>query len=474
MTEEKYVADPRRWKALAVCMAGAFIAMLDISIVNVALPSIEAGLHAGSAQVQLIVAGYTLALALLVVPMGRLGDVYGRRNMFAVGIAGFGLASLGAGLAPNATVLAAMRVLQGCFAGVQNPQVTGIIQQLFRGAERGKAFGFMGALIGIATAVGPIAGGSIIALFGAAEGWRWVFFINVPVVAVVVPLALKLMPKPEPRSGTAYLDLPGVAIVGLATASFMVPFIFSGTEGGDALPAWRWGFLPLAAVLIFALTKWEQAYHARTNSAVFDPQLLRNLGFRFGVGIGGLYFAGFTSTFLIVTMVLQQGLGYTPLQAGLVGVPFAIGSGLSSQFAGRVITRYGRKLVVIALCVVLVGLLTIDMVMRFAPEAHFGWILAIVMFCTGSGAGAVISPNQTLTLTHVPPRMGGVAGAVLTVGQQLGGAIGMSIVLSGFFAGIPTLGPRLAAAQTLLVGVAIITLTLLVAIFDMRRRQQQS
>jgi MFS family permease len=111
------------------------------------------------------------------------------------------------------------------------------------------------------------------------------------------------------------------------------------------------------------------------------------------------------------------------------------------------------------------------MVMRFAPEAHFGWILAAVMFCTGSAAGAVISPNQTLTLTHVPPRMGGVAGAVLTVGQQLGGAIGMSIVLSGFFAGIPVLGPRLAAAQTLLVGVAIISLTLIVAIFDMRRKQ---
>ncbi|MDR2620482.1 MAG: MFS transporter, partial [Propionibacteriaceae bacterium] len=387
MTEETYTADPRRWKALGVCMAGAFISMLDISIVNVALPSIESGLHAGSAQIQLIVAGYTLSLALLVVPMGRLGDVYGRRNMFAVGVAGFGLASLGAGLAPSATVLAAMRVLQGCFAGMQNPQVTGIIQQLFRGAERGKAFGFMGMQVGVATALGPIIGGSIIALFGAEQGWRWVFFINVPVVAVVVPLSLKLMPKPEPRRGAVHLDLPGVAIIGVATASFMVPFIFSGAEGGDALPPWRWGFLALAALLLFALVKWEKAYHARTNSAVFDPELMRNIGFRFGVGVGGLYFAGFTSTFLIITMVLQQGLGYTPLQAGLVGVPFAIGSGLSSQAAGRIITKYGRRLVVIALSVVLAGLVTIDLVMRYAPEANFGWILAIVMFFTGSGAG---------------------------------------------------------------------------------------
>jgi EmrB/QacA subfamily drug resistance transporter len=453
-------------------MAGAFISMLDISIVNVALPSIESGLHAGSAQVQLIVAGYTLALALLVVPMGRLGDVYGRRNMFALGVTGFGLASLGAGLAPNATVLALMRILQGCFAGMQNPQVSGIIQQTFRGAERGKAFGFLGAQVGVATALGPLIGGLIINMFGAEQGWRWVFFINVPVVILVVPLALKLMPKPEPRSGAVHLDLPGVAFIGLATASFMVPFIFSGAEGGTGLPTWRWGFLGVAALLIAMLVKWERAYHARTASAVFAPELMRNIGFRFGVGVGGLYFAGFTSTFLIMTMVLQQGLGYTPLQSGFVGMPFAVASGFSSQFAGRIVTKYGRKLVVIALTAVLCGLIAIDLVMRFAPEARFGWIMAAVMFCTGAGAGAVVSPNQTLTLIHVPPRMGGVAGAVLTVGQQLGGAIGMSIVLSGFFAGISTLGPRLAAAQTLLAGIGIVCVALTVAIFDMRREHR--
>jgi MFS family permease len=469
-----YVPDPKRWKALAVCMAGAFVSMLDISIVNVALPSIESGLNAGSSQVQLIVSGYSLALALCVVPMGRLGDAKGRRTLFAIGVGGFGVASLLAGLSTSATMLAAMRVLQGLFAGVQNPQVSGMIQQLFRGAERGKAFGFMGMLIGIATSIGPLTGGALIALFGAEDGWRWVFFINVPIVAVVVPAALKLMP-PKPAGETqTRLDIPGVLMIGVAAACVMAPFILGGAEGGESAGPWRWWLLLVAAVLIVALIFWEGNYQRRTRAAVFDPTLLANPGFTFGVLIGSLYFAGSTSLFLMVTMVLQQELGFSPLMAGLTGVPLAVASAFSAQFAGRRITRVGRKLVIIAITWVLVGLTMIDCVFRFVPADHVGWVLACAMFFTGLGAGAVISPNQTLTLARVPSRIGSVAGALLTVGQQLGAAVGMSVVLASFFSISATQGPRAAAARALLTSIGIISLAWVCAIADARRNPTPS
>jgi MFS family permease len=464
------VPDPKRWKALAVCMSGAFIAMLDVSIVNVALPSIEAGLDAGSTQVQLIVSGYALALALCVVPMGRLGDAKGRRTLFAIGIGGFGVASLLAGLSTTATMLAVMRVLQGFFAGVQNPQVTGIIQQMFRGAERGKAFGFMGMLVGIATSIGPLTGGALIAVFGAEHGWRWVFFINVPIVAVVVPAALKLLPaKPAGESQTR-LDIPGVLMIGVAAACVMAPFVLGGADGGESAGPWRWWLLAVAAVLIVVLVFWEGSYQRRTGAAVFDPTLLTNPGFTFGVLIGGLYFAGSVSLFLMVTMTLQQGLGFSPLLAGLTGMPFAVASALSAQFSGRRITRVGRKLVIIAITWVLAGLTLIDCVLRFVPAAHVGWVLAGAMFFTGLGAGAVISPNQTLTLARVPSRIGSVAGALLTVGQQLGSAVGMSVVLATFFGTAATQGPRAAAARALLTAIGIVSLAWICAVLDARRK----
>jgi MFS family permease len=328
----------------------------------------------------------------------------------------------------------------------------------------------MGMLIGIATSIGPLAGGSLIALFGAEHGWRWVFFINVPIVAVVVPAALKLMP-PKPAGETqTRLDIPGVLMIGVATACLMAPFILS-TESSGAVGPWRWWLLLVAAALIVGLVFWEGHYQRTTGAAVFDPTLLSNPGFTLGVVIGGLYFAGSVSLFLMVTMVLQQGLGFSPLLAGLTGMPFAVASALSAQFSGRRIVRIGRKLVIIAITWVLAGLVLIDCVLRFVPTSHVGWALAGAMFFTGLGAGSVISPNQTLTLARVPSRIGSVAGALLTVGQQLGGAIGMSIVLSTFFATAATQGPQAAAARALMLAVGIISLAWICAVIDARRKQ---
>jgi MFS family permease len=173
--------DPRRWKALWVCLVAGFMTLLDVSIVNVALPSIQTGVDATPSDLQWVVSGYALAFGLTLVPAGRLGDVLGRRTVFVVGVVLFGLASLACGIAPNSTLLIVARLVQGAAGGILNPQVSGLIQQLFRGAERGRAFGLLGATIGISTAVGPVVGGVILDGLGEQRGWRWIFFVNLPI-----------------------------------------------------------------------------------------------------------------------------------------------------------------------------------------------------------------------------------------------------------------------------------------------------
>src|SRR5699024_5916786 len=172
---------PGRWRALTVCVLAGFMTLLDVSIVNVALPSMEAGLDASSAQLSWVVSGYALMFGLALVPAGKLGDNLGRKPMFLFGLAAFTVVSLLCGFAQSATWLVVCRLLQGMAGGILNPQVIAMIQQLFRGRERGTAFGFYSAAIGVSTAIGPLVGGVLIQLVGFSAGWRWVFYVNLPV-----------------------------------------------------------------------------------------------------------------------------------------------------------------------------------------------------------------------------------------------------------------------------------------------------
>src|SRR5689334_14858681 len=225
-------SDPRRWIALVVCCSALFMTLLDVSVTNVALPSIGSATGAGPSQLQWIVSGYTLAFGLVPVLAGRLGDDHGRRRMFQVGVAGFAVTSVIAGLAPNPGLLIAARVLQGLSGGLINPQVSGLVQQLFRGPERGRAFGFLGTTVGLGTALGPLVGGALIVLGGPELGWRLVFFINVPVGIVVIALGRRFLPE-TPPTGRHRLDVIGSLVLGLAT--FCV--LFGAVQTESAGPA---------------------------------------------------------------------------------------------------------------------------------------------------------------------------------------------------------------------------------------------
>ena len=255
-TERSRRPHDTRWGALAVTLVVGFMSLLDVTIVNVAVPSMQQGLDASSAAIQWIVSGYALTFGLTLVAGGRLGDVVGRRRMFVIGLVAFTVTSAMAGLAPNEHLLVVARLLQGAAAGFLTPQNSGLIQQMFSGAERGRAFGLFGTTVGVSSATGPVIGGLIIGAFGEDQGWRYVFFVNVPIGIVAMVLALRLLPPAEPREGTVRSQIDGVGalLLGLAVLAVLLPIIEAMARPASPL----WFLVLLAPVLGWAFVRWER------------------------------------------------------------------------------------------------------------------------------------------------------------------------------------------------------------------------
>jgi EmrB/QacA subfamily drug resistance transporter len=468
--------DPRRWKALAVSLTAGFMGLLDVSIVNVALPSMQSGLHASSGGIRWVVSGYALAFGLVLVTGGRLGDAFGRRTMFLGALAAFVITSALAGAAPNETTLVIARLAQGMAAGMLTPQNTGLIQDLFRGAERGRAFGMFGAVVGISTAVGPILGGVILAVFGAQDGWRWVFYVNVPIGVLAFVLALRLLPRSEKKQFRvrSEIDFVGIALLAVAVLGVLLPVIESDDDG----PARLWWMFVVALVFGFAFVRWERSVVRRDRTPLLDTRLFTGTpGYAAGATVGALYFCGFAGIWLVFAMFFQQGLGYTPLQSGLSVTPFALGSAVSAAIAGRLVPTYGRRLTVAGLAMVALGLLAVALLAEFVSPSASGWAFALPLLFAGVGGGMVISPNTTLTLECVPVRMAGVAGGALQTGQRIGTAIGTAVLASVFGAvvGAGTDYPlALTVALCCAAGLTCTALALAIAELRARRHRAQS
>lgn len=429
------ISDRRRWQAFWVCVSVSGLTILDISKVNVALPSIEAAFGAGSTELQLVVSGYILAFGLVLVPMGRLGDQRSRKTLLIVGLALFTLSSIGCALAGSIEMLLAARLLQGVAAGIQMPQVMGTIQQLFTGKERGTAFGLFGAMIGLATAFGPTIGGLLIAVGGESDGWRWTFWMNVPLFAIAMGLVIWVLPEVRrPSSEPVSLDPAGVLLFAVAVIALMLPFLLT-TGSPDDAPE-RWWTLVVFVLFAACFLVWERRYERRGGSPLIDLRLFRLSSFRNGTVLMAAYFTGIPALFLLTTLFLQTGLGVSALHAGMVTIGFALASAVSSWYGGQLVGRYGRPVVVVGLVLVLATVIALAATALLASVEATPWIMAGVMVVGGFGGGMVISPNQTLTLAEIPPAQGGVAGSIGQLGQRVGTAIGTAVGLSLFYATI--------------------------------------
>ncbi len=464
---DSYQPDPRRWRGLAICLVAGFMTLLDVSIVNVALPSMQNGLGASASDLSWVISGYALTFGLVLVPAGRLGDEHGRKRMFLLGVILFTATSALCGVAPTATLLVAARLLQGMACGLLNPQVVGMIQFLFRGKERGRAFGFYGAVIGISTAVGPLVGGLLLQVAGVQDGWRWVFYVNLPIGIAAVAAGWRMLPGDKPSGRHQTLDMIGAALLGLGIVAVMFPLI----EAEQGASTAHWWLLAIGAVLLVGFVGWERRFSRRGHHPLVNLELLRNRGYAISTGLGLLYFAGFTGIFFVMTLFYQRGLNYSPLAAGASMLSFAIGSAVSAGVGGRYVFRFGRMMIVIGLCAVVLGLAGTALLVADYTGPQTGLVVSIPLLLAGIGSGIVISPNQTLALDDVPPAEGGTAAAVLQTGQRIGSAIGTAVAGSLFFGELTSSrGNFHSSASTAMWGAtALVAVALLAGVGDLVR-----
>ncbi|WP_237202952.1 MFS transporter [Rothia endophytica] len=420
-------------KLLTALLVPLFMALMAVSVVNVALTPIGSSLGASSSQTQWVVSGYALSFAVPLVAAGRLGDATGRRRMFMLGLILFTLGSLLSGLAPSIEFLIAARVLQGLGSGFINPQTTGIIQQNFTGQTRARAYGMFGSVVALAVIVGPVMGGFLIQIFGESLGWRMMFLINVPIGLLGLVLGLRWIPRDRiaPSPGTKRLDLDPVGMVTLALAVFtlLLPFVQRSDN-----PAF-WAFLPVGLALLVFFVIWEGRYKKAGHPPMLDMDLITQPAFRNGIMIVSLYFLGNTSVWLIIPIYVQGHLGQSALMAAMIGVPSALVSAFVAPWAGRRVLGAGRRMVMVGFCFSLLAILgTIALITPVENGTLPVWALAVPLLLLGIGGGLTISPNQTLTLKSVPPRVSGVAGGVLSLGQRMGTAVGTALIPSILYA----------------------------------------
>lgn len=429
--------------ALGIVLIASFMVLLDISIVNVAIPSIQRDLHASYAQIQFVIAGYQLSYAVILITGGRLGDIVGRKLMFVTGVTGFTLASLLCGLAQSGEQIVGFRVLQGLMAALMYPQIFSIIQVAIPPQRRATAFGLFGATIGLATITGPLVGGLLIKANLGGTDWRPIFLINLPIGIGAVIAALIYLPESKAPNAPK-LDLVGVAIVSLGLFLVTFPLV----EGRDAgWPWWSYGML-LASLVVFAVfAVFERRRERDGKDPLVALSLFKNRSFMAGVVLYFVFFSALPALFLSLTLWLQIGLGFEPLKAGLTTIPFAVGSGIFSGVSARLITRAGRNLLSIGGVVLVVGVLAIMFTAHQVGPGLNGPELIPALFISGVGLGLVISPSVNFILAAVDTKDAGSASGLITTVQQMGGAMGIAIIGVIFFGLIGSNADRITRDQ---------------------------
>ena len=421
--------DPRRWLTLVVLLLAAFMNLLDISIVNIAIPSIQRDLHATYADVQWALAGYTLAYALVLITGGRLGDTFGRKRLFLIGVAGFTLMSALCGAAQSPAMLISSRVAQGVFGAIMIPQVLSVIQVIFPAGERIKALAAFGVTAGLGTVSGPLLGGLLTQhnLFGL--GWRPIFLINVPVgILAIAGSAVLIRESRAPRPPR--FDPVGVALISAALLLLLYPLV-QGRQLG--WPAWTFAAMAASVPILAVFVAYERRKDRRDGSPLVQLGLFRQRAFAVGISIAVTFFLGITSFALILTLFLQIGLGFAPLHAGLTFLPFSGGVLIASGAAARLAPKFGRGVTMTGALIMVAGMTGL-----IATVHHFGgavttWDMVPALVVAGLGMGTVLAPLADILLSGVQPQDAGSASGIFNTSLQLGASIGVAVIGVIFF-----------------------------------------
>lgn len=425
------VTPRRAWLALTVLMAGMFMSLLDTTIVNVALPTIQESLDASEATLAWIISGYALAFGLVLIPAGRIGDRFGHKWVFFTGLAIFTAASLWAGLAADETQLIVARVVQGLGGGIFFPPVAAFIQLMFPPMKRGKAFAVLGSVIGVSSALGPIVGGLLIEAIGEETGWRWIFAINLPIGVIALVAAIILLPSGSEGKKLS-TDVVGLVLLAGSLVAILVPLIQGQDEGW---PLWTVLSLVGGVVLLVLFAFWERAVVARGQEPLVPPHLFSHKAFTGGVILALVYFAAFTSIFFTISLLWQAGLGHSALESGLVSTPFAVGSIIGASQSDRLAQRLGRTVLSIGVGMLALGLIALWLILLLVPVNDLtNWELLAPMLVAGIGSGLFIAPNNRFIIATVDRAEAGGASGVVGTMQRIGSAIGIAVISSILFA----------------------------------------
>ncbi|MFP5077907.1 MFS transporter [Rhizobium sp. YIM 134829] len=417
--------DPRRWTALVILLAGAFLPPLDFFIVNVALPSIREDFHASASTMQLIISGYATTYAVMLITGGRLGDLYGRRNVFLCGMLGFAAASALCGFAWSPSALIIGRILQGFAAAIMAPQALASINAIFPDHEKSKALSFYALTFGVASMAGLFLGGALIALDLFGLGWRAIFLINLPVIAIAAPSAFVVLRETR-ADRPSKLDLSGALLIALALAALIAPLI-EGREQGWPL----WLVLMLAASLPVFLLFWrhERSLEAAGGDPILAPSLLTVPGLKRGL-MAALFFYALAAFWLVFSVYEQSGLGRTPFEAGLAILPAAAGFVLGPFASEHALRRFGRYSAAVGMGLQAFGLFA-TAALILSDQARF---LAPALFLIGIGQGIALPNLLKSVVQRVGKTRSGLASGLVNSMLQIGGAFAAAIIGGLFFA----------------------------------------
>jgi MFS family permease len=425
---DRPAAGARRWWVLATVVAAQFMFGVDAFIVNVALPTIQRELNAGPAELEAVVALYLIGYATLVVTGGRLGDLFGLRRVFMLGVAAFTLTSLACGLSQTGPQLIMARLAQGASAALMVPQVLATLHVLFNDGARPRAFAIYGIVLGLAGAVGFLLGGVLVSLDPGGFGWRGVFFVNGPVGAVIWLAAWRLVPQAPPRAATR-LDLAGALLLFSGLLGLIGPLLF-GREAG--WPPSLWAAMAGGAACLVGFVAWERALAARGGAPLVAPALLVDGPFTRGLLAVFCFFFANLSFYLVMTLYLQSALGLSPLAAGCMVLPLALAFVVASRQAAGQVQRRGTRVLLEGCVVEGAGLVAIAAVIVAGP-AHPGW-LAMAMALFGYGQGLLMAPLSSAVLAHVAAARAGAGAGLYGTTTQVANAAGVAVIGSVFFA----------------------------------------
>jgi EmrB/QacA subfamily drug resistance transporter len=462
--------------SLIVVLLAAFMDLMDVTILNVMLPTIQSSLHASPAALEWMLSGYTLALTVGLASGARLGDLLGHKRVFVAGVAGFAAASAVCSLSAGPGMLVAARVVQGLFAAAMIPQVLSQIQLMYRPEERGQAMAAFSALAGIAATVGPILGPALLSWNLAGQSWRLVFWVNVPAGAIAAITAARFLP-PHPGSGQGRPDLPGVVVAGTGLALVLYPLIAVSARG--QWPAWAYPVIASGVIVLAAFCLQQRRTRARGRQPLLDLALFARRSVAGGLAVQFLFLVPIIGFFLTVMQFLQRGLGMSPLKAGLTMLPWSV---TVTMFAGLsaavLLPKIGRLAVQLGLALTAAGLALMSVTAASAGP-HTGTLALLPGILAGAaGMGLVVAPIAQLTLIDLAAAEAGTGSGLFNTVTQLGASVGVAVIGTLFFTQLhhdPAAGHLAAAAyghafsRTLRISIGLL-IAALVASYVLPRR----